>query len=219
MEPTRLLADMFWNRVLIPHGATDGDCWEWIGGKSDSGYGILLSGLPSQRRPVRAHRLAWELHYGPIPPGLCVCHTCDCPGCVNPSHLFIGSHADNMADMKAKGRGRSSTGEASPRAKLKQIDVDRIRALFSSGLRIYEIARIEGLRDSYVHKIVKRRTWPAPGDPPSLRKGKPPVLLKITEQDAATMREARANGVAVDVLSARFGVCRSSVYRVTSRAV
>lgn len=75
-------------------------CWEWSGLRSARGYGRF--GHDSRR----AHRIAWELTFGPVPDGLLVCHTCDNPPCIRPEHLFLGTDADNARDMVAKGRGR-----------------------------------------------------------------------------------------------------------------
>lgn len=83
-------------------------CWEWLAGKSGgSGYGafgMMLPGKSGYMVSVQAHRAAWMIYCGPIPEGMCVCHHCDNPGCVNPDHLFLGTRKDNTQDMIAKGR-------------------------------------------------------------------------------------------------------------------
>lgn len=82
-------------------------CWEYQAARSPRGYGTI--GVMGKTR--RAHRVAWELANGPIPEGLLVCHHCDNPPCCNPAHLFLGTDKDNVADMRAKGRGRALSGE------------------------------------------------------------------------------------------------------------
>jgi len=80
-------------------------CWGWLGPKDPNGYGRFSLG--SARPSVLAHRVAYEIHNGPIPDGLYVCHHCDNPECTRPGHLFVGTPADNMRDMSAKGRRRN----------------------------------------------------------------------------------------------------------------
>lgn len=91
---------------LWRHVDKTGECWKWtaakVGGKMSMGHGVMRL----QDRNVLVHRVSWELHFGPIPDGLCVLHRCDNPPCVRPDHLFLGTKADNTADMMRKGRKR-----------------------------------------------------------------------------------------------------------------
>ena len=93
----KTLSDRFWEKVEQGDG-----CWKWLGAKSQ-GYGYLSVGGRSGG-PQRAHRISYELHFGPIPDGLFVRHKCDNPECTNPEHLEVGTHTDNMADLVARGR-------------------------------------------------------------------------------------------------------------------
>lgn len=97
-------------------------CHLWTASKNIWGYGQIRVG----GKVLRAHRVAWEMVNGPIPDGLYVCHKCDERSCVNPDHLFLGTPAENVMDMKQKGRGPS--GSANSNAKLSEPDILEIRA-------------------------------------------------------------------------------------------
>jgi hypothetical protein len=94
------IAERLWPKVDKSAGP-DG-CWLWTGAKKQGGYGKIGQG--GSAGWVLAHRVAWEVVNGPIPHGMVVCHSCDEPSCVNPAHLWLGTQAQNLADMRAKDR-------------------------------------------------------------------------------------------------------------------
>lgn len=133
-------------------------CWEYTGALHAEGYGWVNRG----GKGTRAHRWAWQLRRGPIPDGLWVLHKCDNRKCVRLSHLFLGTHKDNMADMARKGRQRSPFGEAHKSSKLSAREVMEIRAAYKkntpgSGLRV--LGMKFGVTPQNIRSIVTGRTW------------------------------------------------------------
>jgi DNA-binding transcriptional regulator YiaG len=106
-------------------------------------------------RMTYAHRVAWEEVNGPIPNGLCVCHKCDNPSCINVEHLFLGTKAQNSADMVAK--RRQSFGERRPGTKFTEEDIRFIR---SSEMNQPQLAKHFGITQAAVSNIIRRRRWP-----------------------------------------------------------
>ena len=136
----------------IDFDATPG-CSEWSGAKVPQGYGLIKRKDGTQ---LRTHRVAHELAYGEIPAGMFVCHRCDNPRCIRPSHLFLGSHAENMADMVIKGRSAKMAGVSNGSTKLATEAIVSIRASTGSYSRI---ARQHGVSPSAVGLIKRRERW------------------------------------------------------------
>lgn len=130
-------------------------CILWQGATYPSGYGAAW--LDGRVQP--ANRVAWLLAVGEIPQGLYVLHRCDVRPCVNVAHLFLGDHADNMADMDAKGRRATFPGELNPRAKLTAEQVADIRQRARGGEAKRALARAFGVTPTAIRKIVAEKTW------------------------------------------------------------
>jgi hypothetical protein len=147
---TRPLAERFWECVEKSEG-----CWHWVGHRLDSGYGMIK---PLGQNPVGAHRISWELHNGPVPAGLDVLHHCDNPSCVRPDHLFLGTQADNMADMVIK--KRSARGEQNAQSKLTAEQVASMRARHACGeASKRQLAREHGVSQRTAQNAIDGRTW------------------------------------------------------------
>lgn len=143
----------FWDSVTKSSG-----CWEWTGWRDRLGYGRLRF----ERQWIGAHRAAWILTNGPIPPGLFVLHHCDNPPCCNPAHLHLGTARDNTQDMIAHGRlmlNRPS-GERRSDAKLTEAQVRDIRARFRPYVVTRaQLAREYGVSPGAIKHVVNRSTW------------------------------------------------------------
>lgn len=154
---------LFWAKVRKGAG-----CWVWTGARHRNGYGRFGVG---NRRNVHAHRYAWVVTNGPIRKGagyhgMCVLHRCDNRACVRPDHLFLGTHADNMADMAAKGRSRDQAGAANGHAVLDAPRVRRIRERYSAGgVTQKQLAEEAGVSRGHMTAVLTGTIWRDAGGP------------------------------------------------------
>jgi len=156
--PRKSLAERFWAKV-DKQGPTD--CWEWLG-CTRRGYGYIRQGHGGSM--ILAHRVSWEIANGPIPKGegyhgICVLHHCDNPSCVNPAHLFLGTHADNMQDMVKKDRVAHPRGEQNGYSILTEQDVHEILCLLAARYSQREIAKVYNVARTTITAINNRRNW------------------------------------------------------------
>lgn len=148
--PREIIVARYWANLAKSDG-----CWLWTGPLSAYGYGMIRTG--GRGAYVYAHRLAWELHHGPIPAGLFVLHRCDVRDCVNPDHLFLGKHEDNQRDKFAKGRGHK--GEKSPQAKITEPQAVEIIEALARGESPRTIAPRFGVSRGSVYAILRGENW------------------------------------------------------------
>lgn len=150
-------------------------CWVWTGRRQTNGYGVISV----KGKPVPAHRLSYTLYRGPIPEGMFVCHHCDTPLCVNPAHLFIGTHLDNVQDMMRKGRHvprKNVHGERNPSAKLTDAQVI---AIIDDPRPDIHIAKDYGVSNVAIGLIKRGEKWKHLPRPNGVRKSlkRPGVML------------------------------------------
>jgi hypothetical protein len=155
-KPKKSLEERFWPNV----NKTE-TCWIWTACKNKLGYGFINEG--GRGSGIAAYRKSWEIHYGEIPDGLHVLHKCDNPSCVNPEHLFLGTHLDNMRDMWTKGRGRCDgagrKGSANGNSRLTWDQVNDIRIRVSRGETHMDISKIYGVTRSLIGQIANQKIW------------------------------------------------------------
>lgn len=214
----------FWNKV-DKSGGPDA-CWMWTADKFSTGYGCFyLAG-----KKVKASRFAWVSTHGSISMtdgyhGICVCHHCDNPGCCNPSHLFLGTNADNVADREKK--HRNTPGEANTSAKLTNDKVAKIIKAYATGKVSHEdLARQFGVSSNTISRVTNRQSWkhlPFAVAMPAARivkRSKPicgeeNISSKLTTAKVISIRSSYGSGTAnLNQLATRFGVNPTTIWEI-----
>ena len=146
--------DRFWEKVdKTPGYGRDGDCWIWKSTKKDKdGYG----GFTENGKLIRAHVFSYRIHKGEVPKGAFVCHDCDNPSCVNPSHLWLGDATSNNRDKVKKGRQSCLFGEKSGNAKLTE---EQVRCILRDDRTQELIAQTYGVKRATIGLIKTRKNW------------------------------------------------------------
>lgn len=154
MPRTSPLPDRLWSKVT--RGGDD-ECWPFNGAIGAKGYGTIGAGPGRPRRILSAHRVAYELVYGPIPEGMVLRHTCDNKVCCNPRHLIAGTHYENVQD--AMDRGRYPKGANHHCAK---VTTEQLAAIIADPRKQKEIALEYGLSQGYVSRL--KKGWSRTGE-------------------------------------------------------
>lgn len=153
--PVRNTESAFWKKAK--KGAAP-ECWPWAGSVNWAGYGTFKF-----RGERGAHRASWVIHFGEIPEGQHVLHRCDNPACVNPHHLFLGTHAENMRDMGIKGRARPPAPARGPTHHCARLDERKVKAIREryalGGVRQADLANEFGVSQPVISAVILRKTW------------------------------------------------------------
>lgn len=198
------------------------ECWEWKASKFYNGYGHFYFIRANGKSDQLSHHYAWELHFGEIPRGYHVLHRCDNPGCVNPKHLFLGTHQDNMKDMDKKGRRKNIRGISCPWSKLKETDILEIRNIYATQpIAMKEIAKRYNVTEPTIHSIIHGKTWVhVSGGECCVNTVQRGSLVRaiLTEKDVKEIRRRYDSGQSEGrELAQDYGVSLACIYAVTSR--
>jgi hypothetical protein len=202
---------------------TERGCLEWLS-RCRLGYGMFKIG----GKYMRAHRIAWELARSDIPAGMRVCHHCDNRSCVNVEHLFLGTDADNLRDMREKGRDSTPpifNGEQNHKAKVTNEQALEMRSEKFVGWKRSEIARHFGISAVMVGNILRHKNWRhLDGDEHfpvqhGRARGEKSGMAKLTEAQVLEIRSGKFSGWTYSEIAAHFGVSRGLIGHIIRRKI
>lgn len=216
----KTVVERFWDRVK----KLDNGCWEWTAGSTTQRYGLFEAGTAKARVRHMAHRFSYELHKGPIPEGMIVRHKCDNPPCVNPAHLELGTHADNVRDKIA--RGRSNTGPVvkgsfNGQSKLTEEIVEQILNLRNKiFIKSDELAKMFGTTARNIRRILTGKgSWEHVKVERNFVKpnitNNPTKRLSTTLEVAEEIRRKRATHSVAELVK-EYGLDRGTIYNILS---
>ena len=203
--------ERFWSKV-----DKTGDCWIWLGGVSGDGYGRFWDG---PEKMIGAHRFSWLLAGESIPEGEYVCHHCDNPPCVRPSHLFVGTQQDNIDDKMRKGRHVASKGSDNGMSLLSEEDVRNICGEFNRGTNQNKIARQYGISKKHISDIIRGKRWGYLGlglNVSHYANGEKSGRARLTENNVLQIRTTHKNGCSRKDLMKEFGISSSTLHYILS---
>ncbi len=175
-------------------------CWEWTGSKVAGGYGMLGGERGSAN--VLAHRFSYEHHKSALPTGMLVCHSCDNPGCVNPDHLFAGTHEENMRDMQRKGRACVLSGA----------QIDDVLSLYRGGMSQDAISQIFGVARATIGRIIA-------GGRESGSSAISGKYVVLSDSQRASVVAQLNDGLPVKRIAESFGVDRKTIRNIREKFI
>lgn len=230
------ISDIYNHYVVDENG-----CWNWTRA-TNKGYGVVNA----MNRTFGAHRVSYELSIGPIPDGRSVCHRCDNPACINPEHLWLGSHAENMEDMKVKGRSspppihsgedhwrhkypeKIQRGEDQANAKLTDAQVIQMRRDYLAGMKPADIAAANGVSGKSIQDVTLGRSWkhllgvdgaPTLNELKAFSKQCRKTNAKVTQEIATEIRRRLSLGDMGKDLAVEFGLHKATISDIKLRKI
>ncbi len=207
-------AARFWAKV----NKTPNGCWEWIGCRSGRGYGNLTI----SSKNYKAHRVSYFMAHGECPSDRLVCHSCDNPPCVNPAHLFLGTHTDNTQDCERKHRRNAGKGEANPRALLTNEQAKMIFQMRNVEKHsLQEIAALFGITPYQVSKIARGHSYKWVNDPTQITEfpldGERHPHTHLRDTDIPVIRQLRSEKLTLRAIGDLYCITESAVHNICSR--